>query len=97
MKNILVVGLVAIIVFALTRMITPYSGMHMMHNFYYYNNVVIYGLALVVVVIGVTYIASTYKNSSSPMKILDQRLAEGEISIEEYQKIRDYIQRGNKK
>ncbi len=91
MKNILIVLGVGAVIVLLTQFLTPYGGMHMMHNFYNYNNIVVYLLAAVIVIIVVLFIFESKNSKTNSNKILDNRLASGEISIEEYERVKRAI------
>lgn len=94
MKNILVVIFGIVVILLLSRLITPHGGMYMMHNFSLYINLLIYMFGfLIVVIISYTLFLQKNKKTSPPLDILDKRLAEGKISLEEYERIRDVLKR----
>lgn len=95
MKNIIFVSLIALIVALIYQSIVPYGGMHLMHYSFFQSNITIYilgGLLLVVVVVFLIDFSKVKK--SPPIDLLDQRLASGEITIEEYQRIKSIINGG---
>jgi uncharacterized membrane protein len=89
MKSLIVVISGGVLIVLLTRLITPYGGMYMMHNFSLYNNITVYVLGIVILVVVIYFLMILNKKSNSgAITILDKRLADGEISIEEYENIR---------
>jgi uncharacterized membrane protein len=83
-----------IVILLLSRFVSPYGGMYMMHNFSLYINLLVYLFGfLVVVAISYTLFLQNNRKSSPPLVELDKRLAEGKISLEEYEKIREVLKR----
>jgi len=82
---------------------TEYSYGMMSHHYGYYDNYsgfeyYLHGgltlLAYSTIVIGVLLLISKSRiSNNNAYSILDQRLSKGELSIEEYQKIKDTIQK----
>ena len=94
MKNILIVIFGIVVILLLSRLITPYGGMYMMHNFNLYINLLIYLFGfLIVVIVSYALFLQKDKKTSPPLEVLNKRLAKGEISLEEYEKIREVLKR----
>ena len=92
MKNLVIVLSGVFLIVLLAQYITPSGGMYMMHNFSMYNNITVYLLGfMVIVVVAYLLYELNKKKYSHPMKILDEKLANGKISIEEYEKIRKIL------